>query len=796
MVEIVKDAVSFYNSFGGYIIAGVDDSTKQIVGFNQRFSVEELQKKASAVTGHEIDCHYASCSVDVSGCSQRVGILLVPRRPYTLTPAQFRRNAPKHPERDGYEFKEGDIYLRIADECRPARTAEEFSFLCGSGRRELSLADEFRRSVVLMNNLGLKDPGFIKFVGREQYLRELWRWVCDGFTPVKLLTGMGGVGKTTLAREFAEDLIRNPPDGVEKLIWLSAKEQLFTAIQGTFQATSRVDFTDIRSLLAAILIELGTPKQMIDPEWTIQEIIDECVTALRMFPSFLVIDDVDSLESSEQQEVFQTIIQIATRTAGHGNSPSLALLTARLDLGAAPKQLLPISGLDEDDFREYCKLTAESRGIPFTLRRGSNLFSQLYKLTDGSPTFAASIIKCMENGQGLDVVLKGWKGYDGDTARRFAFGKELDQLSDSQIRTLYVGCLLGETSFIELQGVLDSNERLLNDDLGALRKYHLVTLGEDLPGGAKIVIPSSIILVIDLVVNRIRDPRRLARACARAKKGSPNIASDVGDAIRRVAALWKQQKPGDALQSAEVALRQFPDNPDLECLLGRAYLGMSPPDPIHAEIHFKRAHSLKCGRPELQDLWIKSKILNEDWMGLLEIAGLLEPTAGVTLAKVTAYFELGNIAIRRRSIQRAASQWRSGFKEISGALAASQMRGREQEGRRLQRALIESYIPAIDTLAVHGGDKLDVWNAVLEGISVGLRTQDILYLGGNSLVAWWSSVEQRRKVDMRAKDVLLNQLKRLDYLISKVTSDSGRIPSVTYLEDIRSSLQKRADRFG
>jgi hypothetical protein len=581
-----------------------------------------------------------------------------------------------------------------------------------------------------------------------------------------------------------------------KLIWLSAKKQLYIAVQGISQPTSRVDFKDIRSLLMAILMELGSSEELIDPEWTIQELTDECIGALRMFPSILVIDDVDSLAAAEQQEVFQTMIHITTRTAGHDNTASLALLTARLDLGAAPKQLVPIAGLGQDDFREYCKLTAENRGIPFSLKKGSPLLDRFYKLTDGSPTFAASIFKLMENGQNLDVVLKNWSGHDGDTARRFAFGKELDQLSDSQIRTLYAACLLGETSFAELQGILDSNERLLNDDLGALRKYHLIALGEDLPGGAKIVIPSSIILVIDLVESRVRDPRRLARGCVSAKKGSPSITPEVGDAVRRVTALWRDEKPGDALQAAEVALKRFPDNPDLECLLGRTYLGQKPPDPVHAEIHLKKAHGLKCARPELQDLWIKAKILSEDWMGLLEITGLFQPTAGVILAKTSAYFELGNIAIRRRSFGRAAAQWLAGFKEISSAISSGRIRGREQEGRKLQRMLLERYIEAVNTVAVHGGDRLDVWNAFLEGVNIGLRTPEMINLGVNALVAWWSSVEQRRKVDMRAKDVLLTQLRRLDHLLSLITSEEGRNASVTYLEDVRTSLRNRADLYG
>jgi len=797
MAEIVKDVVSFYNSYGGYIVAGIDDRTKITIGFQNHFSIEDLQKKSFAATGHHIDCHYSICNIESQGASKTVGILLVPRRPYTLPPAQFRRNAPKHPANESMAYREGDIYLRVEDECRPARTAEDFTFLCGDARREVSIAEEFRRVTVLLNNLGPKDPGFIKFVGREAYLRELWRWVCEGFTPVKLLTGIGGVGKTTLAREFSEDFIRNPPKGFTKLIWLSAKRQLYTAIQGEFQATTRVDFSDIGTLLRAILMELGTPKELIDPEQTIPELVEECISALQLFPSLMIIDDVDSLDPTQQQELFQTMVQITTRTVGRGSSPSVGLLTSRLDLGAAPRQLLHIAGLEEGDFLEYCKMAAGSLSVPFTLKRDSQLLRRFHKTTDGSPTFAASILRLMANGQSLDVVLREWEGSDGETVRRFAFGNELDQLSDSQIRTLYAACLLGETSFIELQRMLDSNDRLLNDDLGALRKYHLIALGEDLPGGAKIIIPSSLTLVTDLIAKRVADPRRLARLCARAQRGTTYASPEVGEAIRRVAALWREGKPDDALQSAEVAIGRFPDHPDLECVLGRAHLQTIPPDAVRAEFHLKKAHALKCARPELQDLWIKAKVVREDWVGLVDGSAMFAESPAIIIARTSAFLELGMIAVRSRNIDRAVMQWRSGFKEVSQALSGWRLRGREQEGRKLQRSLIENVVRATDTVTINGNEKLEVWMAGMEATNVGVRAPDVIAITCNSLLTWWSAVEARRRYDKRAHEVLQDQIKRLERIIARDIYDkSFEERSLQQMRAAAEELSTRSKSYG
>src|SRR5207249_3226547 len=164
---------------------------------------------------------------------------------------------------------------------------------------------------------------------------------------------IGGVGKTTLVREFAKELIKNPPSGLEKLVWLSAKKQLYIAIQDQYQAASRVDFSDLRTLLVAMLLELGYAENNIDPEWSVRELVDECVQALQTSPSLVIIDDVDSLDLPYQQEVFQTIIRIVTQAGSRGSqTPSLALLTARLELGAAPDQLIRVVGLELPDFSE------------------------------------------------------------------------------------------------------------------------------------------------------------------------------------------------------------------------------------------------------------------------------------------------------------------------------------------------------------------------------------------------------------------------------------------------------------
>lgn len=790
MAEIVKDVVSFYNSYGGYILAGIDDSTRQIVGYSEHFDCGDLGKKVLAATRHEIDCHYA---VHEAG-NHKVGLLFIPRRPYTQNPVQFWREAPKVGNKQAY--KRDQIYFRQGDECKVAQYSEDFSFLCGVGRRQLSYAEEFRTGHVLSNNLGPRDPAFIKFIGREEYLKGLWRWLTDGFQPIKLLAGIGGVGKTTLAREFAEDVIKNAPSGFEKLVWLSAKKQFYTAILGEYQPTLRVDFSDPRTLLQAILLELGYPTKNIDPDWAIQELIDECVSALILFPSILVIDDVDSLEPAHQQDVFQTIAQITAQTTGRARRSSIALLTARLDLGAAPAQLFRVAGLNMRDFSDYVAMTVEKLEVPLNLKASSNLMQRFHKVTDGSPTFAASILRLVQNGEHLDTALRKWEGSDGEEVRKFAFKKELDKLSDSQIRTLYAACILGDTSFIELQKILQSGDRLLNDDIGQLRKYHLVALGEDLPGGARIVLPSTLTLVTDIIRDKVRDPKRIERECLRAKSGSPRVNPEVGDAIRRVTALWFEKRFDDALDLAIVADKRYPNNPDLRCLLGRAHLHTVPPDPAQAEIAFRHAFDLKCQRTELPNLWIKAKSLVEDWMGVVETTQLFPETSEMISMRVRAYVELGRMATRSGNIRRSAEQWLIAARESHIAIRTMRGKGKEAELMSLRRVAFEAYLRALEALIREPDEKIDIWTASVEAFNCDVRHLFTIQIGVEALKQWWSAVERRTTPDVRARNLMFVQLKKLNSMIQDILIEDRSQNEITrYLNESHMTLLQRANRY-
>lgn len=774
MAEIIKDAVSFYNSYGGYLVIGIKDKPREIVGFDKIFDCDELNKRIFTATKHEVDCHFILRDFNLNNQIIKIGLLFIPKRPDSTLPAQFLRNAPET-ETGNKAYKTHDIYFRQGSECKPAVSSDDYSFLCSQGRRQFTHIKDVPFIPVLDNNLGPRDPGLIRFIGREKYLQRLWRWLCDRYSPCKLLAGLGGVGKTSIAREFTEEITKNCPFGFERVVWLSAKKQFFTAILGKYQPTTRVDFTDTDTLLKAILLEVGWPENQIDAEWTREELIDEIIETLTEIPVFLVIDDVDSLKPQDQIDAFQTISLVMSQTIHRAKYISRAILTARLDLGAAPSQIIPVKGYEFNEFVEYVKMSSKSIGLSLNMKPKSK-YKKFYKVTDGSPIFASSILRLLVTGDSLESALDKWKGSSGEEVRRFSFTKELENLNESQLRTLYAACILGETSFVELKRITQSSDTLLEDDIGELRKYHMLALGSQIPrGGTRLIIPSGIRLMNDIIKGRIRDPNSIEIECAKTRAGAPKLDLDAPMIVHRIVALWKENQPKEALEVAKWASATYRDNPDIKCLLGRSFMRLNPPNARKADAEFAKAHRLGCRRPELMDLWIEAKTLIGDWIGVIEVTKLadqISPSSGNIYIRAKAYIELGESAKETGDMPKALDYYHIGGKMVNEAFSKGWARGRVAELKELRFMLYQSYVRMKNMVTQDANEYIEIWLAVMEAFDAYVRSPLLLQVGMERLESWWNAVQQRDRYDLKASNLMGVQIDKLDKIINTLNNQA------------------------
>ena len=775
IAETVKDVVSFYNSYGGYIVVGVRDKPRQIEGFNAHFDVDDLNKRVKSATGHSVDCHFTLSTANMQDKSFTIGILFVPQRCDSELPAVFRKDAPENPH--GIRaYRKGDYYLRQGDECRPAMDPDDYSFLCTPGRRSFHEAHEIPRQNVSDNNLGPRDPGLIRFVGRESYLQNLWQWLLEKYSPCKLLAGLGGVGKTTIARRFAETVALESPLGFERVIWLSAKPRYWRSFNSQLEDADPNDirYYDTQSLLRSLLSELGYLESEIDADTDLTELIEQTLEALRVIPAFVVIDDIDSLDSSEQQTAFQTAVQVFGQTIGRGTAPSKALLTARLDLGAAPNQLLRVRGLETNEFEEYLESVINEFEIDSALLLNKSLLKRFHKATDGSPIFANSVLRLVSYGEKLETAIEKWRGADGEDVRRFAFEREIEFLSDSQLRTLLALTELKQSSLVELQHVLEINRTHLRDNISALRKYHLVVRDEEAPaGGPDISVPNSIRLMQSVVEQHVSDFQRIKKRCKDSRTGISANKLDVGLIIIRVVNLWRGGEIGEALEVAEWAHKRDSSQPDLCCLLGRAHLQMGNERSFatKADAAFRIAQSNGCKRAELFKHWLEAKQVLGDWHGIIEVTELADrrdPVPDNVFLRAFAYQELGEEAKNRGEPRAAADYYLKGGTEIDSAFKKGYAKGRVNQLIDLKTALLREYIITSDSIFQNSNDYLYTWFACYKTFELHVRYQPVISLGLIRLKEWWSAVERRERHDEKAPETLKVQLRNMNNMLNEL----------------------------
>lgn len=766
--ELIKDVVAFYNSYGGYLLIGVRDSPREVVGFDGTFDCDELNRMLRAATRHEIECHFAALQVPES--RKKVGLIHIPRRPDSKEPAQFLRDAPQGPGGDTRAYRRGSIYFRQGDECKPANASEDFMFLCSPSRRANQEQTFFKRPTLMDHNFPPRDPEFVRFIGRQDDLDELWRWICDEFSPLKLLSGLGGVGKTTLAREFVEEFWRCAPMGYEKVIWLSAKPRFYTAIKDGTIAAPRVDFSTTTEMLRALLAELGTPDEEIEEEWSITDLQAEIVEALVHIPSLVVIDDVDSLAALEQSQVFHSCLQITNQLTGRAKLPSRALLTARLELGAAPGQLKRVSGLPYNAFCDFVVMMTSAMEIPWKYGPTNKLMKRFHRTTDGSPLFANSILRLVQLGERLAAALDAWQDSAGEDVRRFAFQRELAALTGSQQRTLYAVCLLGETSFAELLDVTESSESLLRDDVGALRNYHLVSTAGEIPiGGPKLAVPENIRLMRDILAEKLPDPRRIEKRCERAGSTSRGLEHEVGKIVRRVVALWNSGETVKALGTAEWAVKKYPKEGDLQCLLARALLALAPPRARAADVAIRKAFDLGCRRREVPDLWIEARRLSQDWIGVIEVVEMVpnELISGDHIwERGKATMKMAEDAYRAGKKEVAAEGYKRAGVAVDSAFKKGSAKGRVHDLTQLRWEAFRLHVEILLEVRSRPEEQLDVWLATLDSFTCYVRSPSILRVGIERLKAWWRAVESRSHPDGKAADLLAIQLRQLEEMVA------------------------------
>ena len=445
-----------------------------------------------------------------------------------------------------------------------------------------------------------------RFVGRRAELEELKRWLNDPYSRVWLLAGDGGKGKTAIAYEFAESILREPPQDLEIIIWLSAKSRRFESGQAI--DIEAPNFEDLSSALDWVLRAYGSPdfegKDLLEKE-------DECRNYLAQLPALIVLDDVDTLEGNELESVMSYFLYRA-QTA----KSKILLTSRRVPMGMQHTQIKGF-GLASQEGINFVSTRIEMYGLEAS-QFPRAVTNSVLEACDGSPLFIQDLLRLCKVGETPVSAINKWKSEGGEAARRYALEREFEMLPLPAKKVLLTCALYeGPASFPEVRVAAGISDKDCYDAIQELQNLFLVPkpqLIEDVPRFSLNVNTRK--LVIDVLGNS--DIATRIRSSIGAITGQVEVThalrQRVGQYIRQAVTLVKLDDHANAERTLLQASDLYPENPDLLGMLGWVYKTWKPrPRYTDARAQFTRASDLKGAKSETYCHWSDMERTQSEW---------------------------------------------------------------------------------------------------------------------------------------------------------------------------------------
>lgn len=722
IAKTVLQIVSFYNTFGGYLVYGVDqnkvDTEFYVVGIEKdTFDIKKIKDLIRANTGETIDITYCEVQKGVP----TIGLLHTPKR-RDESPLAFGRNGPdKSPGKP--VFLRDQVYFRDQDNCVPALKKEDWQFLF-SDRHNPHQSDDWvgasilKQSPILDHNL--PDRHFIcqKFIGRDDVIRQLWQWLGDDFAHAKLLAGEGGKGKSSIAYEFAEEVCRTRPLGFQKVIWVTAKKFQFLGFHDEFVPVPETHYEDIDSLLRVICSELAMLPEEIDDASTamLKKLLKDALTQI---PALIIIDDIDSLEPDYQRMVLEFAMQMAT-------TRSRFLLTTRMNLSYSADACINISGLQWNEYQEYLEtwMYRMSR-IKLTELQSK----KMHGITEGSPMFTESVLRIINSGMSVESALTQWTGKLGEEVRKAALEREIDNLSVEARRVMLAAVYMQDCSYAELKQVTAYSDERLQTCITELRALFLLS-APSIAEEARFQVPLNTqnlalqnkhLLAKDFSylsdqVKRLRSGQKVKRT---------GNQRQIAFTISQANAFLQQKNYPRALATVESAIKVNKNHPDLLLMRGRCQLEEGNGHSDEARKTFRRCFELGQRKDILFRLWYDSEIKAKHPSGGIEAASAaldtdISPCQEWFANRALAYRMLASDRERVGDLEGALSEMNRCRQDIVKATKACTSNRRRHE---LQEVLFQIHDETW-TMLQQRPSALNNWLVAHEEVATMLRAGD------------------------------------------------------------------------
>ena len=460
-------------------------------------------------------------------------------------------------------------------------------------------------SRILDNNLPAPEIYVIDFIGRIEQLEELYTWFADSSQKRWMLDGAGGQGKSAIAYRFATQVKNSAPTPYTMVLWFSAKRRKF--LEGSTYSIHNPDITDLDSALNKLLVDYGWGEIT---NYSREDKVEFTLQLLNEFPILIVIDDIDTLEEEDDEAVAFFFFEVP-------NTKSKVLYTSRTKFPGMSKCSTLVEGFLLEEARKYME-TLISKHFTGNTHLTDEDIKAIHRVTEGSPLYIEDLLRLHASGYPLADCISQWSVL-GKEARSFSLRHQLDQLTEQAQKVLLSCCINREpTTISDLEVVTRMSQPDVMKSIGELSKLFLVPKPQIIEGVPRFDVNINTRLLVLEVMSSYG-------TFADIKSAFNSIHGDIITSGKRRADVRAYQRQAitniDADRQADaenilvdVALQEYPNDPDILGQLGWVYLRWKPLPRIEdARFNFSRAAKLKCTNASMYWQWWRMEADRNNW---------------------------------------------------------------------------------------------------------------------------------------------------------------------------------------
>jgi hypothetical protein len=263
-------------------------------------------------------------------------------------------------------------------------------------------------------------PDFTRLIGHENYVDQLHRLFEDESGPgIISLEGMGGIGKSALARAFIA--VPEVRQRWKRIIWVSARQAVLSdqgRITSVLDAVATLEDISVRLCNQLGLSNLASK--------TLSARLEGLRDVLSQDPHLVIIDNLETVEE------YRSLVPALGKMTGL----SRFLITSRQTLRDFDfVYTLPVKELDQSSAHELLQSEVERRGRSTAI--SADHFNRLYQIAGGLP-LALKLAAAQLQLKPLEMIVEGFlaakSGIDG--LYHFLYWQTWNALADPARRLL------------------------------------------------------------------------------------------------------------------------------------------------------------------------------------------------------------------------------------------------------------------------------------------------------------------------------------------------------------------------